>query len=215
MDTKEFEKLRREYMQQGLNEHHLAATPIEQFGAWFNDARKQHLDMPNAMTLATVSPAGTPEARTVLLKSFDETGFVFFTNYDSAKARAIEHQPRVALLFFWSLFDRQIRIEGSIQKLDEQASQAYFDTRPLDSQISAIISHQSERVESREFLQTAFQQKKQKIEQGEALEKPANWGGYHITPDYFEFWQGRENRLHDRLVYKKNNSRWDIYRLAP
>lgn len=215
MSQKDFEKMRREYSQQAFDEKDASANPFEQFSYWFQQAQSQVIDMPNTMTLATASALGKPSLRMVLLKHYDEHGFVFFTNYQSAKAQHIETNPQASILFYWSIFDRQIRIEGKIVRVSREDSETYFKSRPIDSQISALISHQSHEIKNRAILEADFLKKKNEIESGGTLTLPDNWGGYCLAPDYFEFWQGRENRLHDRIVYQKQNDKWKIKRLAP
>lgn len=210
-----FQQLRREYSQQAFDEKDLATNPFKQFSSWFAQVHAHELDMPNAMTLATVSSKGEPSVRTVLLKSVDEKGFVFFSNYQSLKAQCLEHNPSASLLFFWSAFDRQVRVQGVVEKISLSESEDYFHSRPLDSQISASISPQSHVIESRQYLEAKFNQVKQNLKEEQRLPLPNNWGGYRVIPHYFEFWQGRENRLHDRLVYEKRNENWHIKRLAP
>jgi len=215
MNQRDFQKMRREYMQQAFDEKDAASNPFEQFTLWFNEAQEKQIDMPNAMSLATASKNCKPSLRTVLLKEYDEKGFIFFTNYESTKAQDIESNPQASILFYWSIFDRQIRIEGEILRVNREDSESYFKSRPIDSQISASISPQSHVVKSRGFLEENFAKKKIKIESGEELSMPENWGGYCLLPKYFEFWKGRENRLHDRIIYKMTNKQWEINRLAP
>ncbi len=210
-----FQQLRREYSQKPFDEKDLASSPFKQFAHWFEQVLKEGLDMPNAMTLATVSNKGEPTARTVLLKSFDEAGFVFFTNYQSLKAQCLSQNPQASLLFYWSALDRQVRIQGKVEKTSGKESESYFHTRPLESQISASISPQSEVIDSRQKLEETFSQFKEQLASKEHAPLPDNWGGYRVIPHYFEFWQGRENRLHDRLVYEKKNENWLVKRLAP
>jgi len=215
MDSEQFKKLRREYIHRPFTKKNTDPNPFIQFESWFNQAVEQVLDMPNAMTLATVSDDGYPEARLVLLKHYDETGFSFFTNYNSSKGKALDKQKKASLLFYWSVFDRQIRIKGDVERLSKKDSEGYFQSRPIDSQIAAVISPQSQVIENREILENKFVEKKAQLKIRKNLTLPDYWGGYRIKPRQFEFWQGRENRLHDRLRYSKNDNDWTIQRIAP
>lgn len=215
MNQDYFQKLRREYSQQAFDEKDLASNPFYQFEKWFEQAQAHDLDMPNAMTLSTVSANGEPSARTVLLKSFDEQGFVFFTNYESLKAQCLSANPNASLLFYWAALDRQVRVQGIVEKTSTKESEEYFHSRPLDSQISANISPQSHEISSRMELENKFSTFKEALHPGEFPALPKDWGGFRLKPHYFEFWQGRENRLHDRLVYEKKDDNWLIKRLAP
>jgi pyridoxamine-phosphate oxidase len=215
MNKNDFQAMRREYMQTAFDEKDAADNPFLQFKQWFDKAEQQPVDMPNAMTLATATSKGKPSLRTVLLKEYDEQGFVFFTNYQSSKAQDLETNPQASLLFYWQIFDRQIRIEGTVKRVSREDSENYFKSRPIDSQISAIISNQSTEVESRLFLENRFTEVKNKSDSGIEITTPENWGGYCLVPNYFEFWQGKENRLHDRIVYSELNGTWKIKRLAP
>ncbi|VAW32847.1 Pyridoxamine 5'-phosphate oxidase, partial [hydrothermal vent metagenome] len=196
-------------------------SPFVQFGNWFEQAQNAKLNEPNAMSIATVSASGVPSVRTVLLKLYDETGFVFFTNYNSQKSQDIQQNPNVALLFPWLLLERQVRITGRATKISKKESFAYFTSRPQGSQLGAWISPQSQMIESRKFLQAKLVEMKAKFASGQ-IPLPNAWGGYRITPIKFEFWQGRSNRLHDRFVYEKQETKqekqkdnWVINRLAP
>jgi pyridoxamine 5'-phosphate oxidase len=215
MDQKDIENLRQNYSAASLSETDVDTNPMRQFDKWFNEAINYKVHEPNAMTLATATHDGRPSARIVLLKGFSEDGFKFYTNYLSRKGKEISKNPLGALVFFWGDMERQIRIEGTIEKLDRDYSEKYFHTRPKLSQISAMASPQSQEISGREQLE-------QKIAQLEAeyidteLPKPSFWGGYVLKPRLIEFWQGRSNRLHDRIVYKKtDNKNWKIVRLAP
>jgi pyridoxamine 5'-phosphate oxidase len=205
--------LRQEYMRAGLHESDLAPDPFVQFGNWFGEALQSGIALPNAMTLATATRAGRPSARTVLLKSFDASGFVFFTHYRSRKGREIEANPEAMLLFRWGELERQVGIEGRIAKVSAAESDEYFATRPLGSRLSAIISPQSEPVVSREVLETALAEASKRWRNEPP--RPPHWGGYRLVPERFEFWQGRRDRLHDRLSYRKAEGAWKIERLAP
>jgi pyridoxamine 5'-phosphate oxidase len=206
--------IRRDYRMHMLSETEAAANPFEQFTRWWNEALRSEIDEVNAMTLATVAADGMPSARIVLLKGYDKNGFVFFTNYNSDKAREIEQHPKVALLFFWKELERQVRIEGTIKKLSETESDIYFKSRPLGSRIGAWASPQSEPISNREELESAYQKFETKFASGE-VPRPPHWGGYTVKPVLFEFWQGRSSRLHDRLRYEPSEENWRIRRLAP
>jgi pyridoxamine 5'-phosphate oxidase len=206
--------IRREYLGEPLSELESADDPLRQFMRWFEQVRETEPD-PTAMVLATATPEGRPSARTVLLKGMDERGFVFYTNYESRKAREMEATGRATLLFFWRSLERQVRIDGSVERVSPAESDAYFDSRPLDSRLSVYASRQSEAIESREVLEQAFERAKRSHGSG-PVPRPAWWGGYRVIPDEFEFWQGRASRLHDRLHYVKNaDGSWRRQRLAP
>jgi pyridoxamine 5'-phosphate oxidase len=206
--------IRQEYKQQVLLESAAAENPFSQFAQWWDEALKSEISEVNAMTLATASAEGVPAARTVLLKSYDKNGFVFFTNYNSQKGLEIAANPRAALLFFWKELERQVRITGLIEKIDAADSDAYFQSRPLGSRIGAHASPQSQVIENREWLEKEEEKLKQNL--GNDIPRPAHWGGYIVKPVTIEFWQGRPNRLHDRLLYSlEENGSWKIERLAP
>ncbi len=169
---------------------------------------------PNAMTLSTVNGNGRPSGRIVLLKDFDTEGFVFFTNYDSQKGQEITRNPNVSMVFYWSAMERQVRIEGKAQKISEKDSEDYFHSRPFESQIGALASHQSKEIPGREYLEKLFNDLKKQYE-GSVVPKPERWGGYRVQPDRYEFWQGRTGRLHDRIVYKLEDGHWKMSRLSP
>jgi len=204
--------LRREYRGEPLTEASAATDPFEQFARWFEQARATEAD-PTAMALATATPDGRPSARMVLLKGFDARGFVFYTNYDSRKAGEIEGTHRASLLFYWAGLERQVRIEGGIARVADAESDAYFLSRPLESRWSAHASPQSRVIESRESLEAAVARARAQF--GDTVPRPAGWGGFRVSPDAFEFWQGRENRLHDRLAYTRDAGSWRRERLAP
>ncbi|MEA5510072.1 pyridoxamine 5'-phosphate oxidase [Crocosphaera sp. UHCC 0190] len=207
--------LREEYTRNGLTRKALDQDPFKQFEKWFQQACQAELPEPNAMSLATVSAQGEPSIRTVLLKYFDEKGFVFFTNYESRKAQQIAENPQVALLFLWLPLERQVKIQGTATKISTAESLSYFTTRPRGSQLGAWCSAQSSVITSRQLLEMKFEEIKNKFQQGE-IPLPSFWGGYRITPRRFEFWQGRPNRLHDRFSYTSGDDRtWEIHRLAP
>ncbi len=201
-------------MYAGLSRADLHEDPIVQFERWFKDATEAPLHTPNALSLATATPDGMPSLRTVLLKAFDHKGFVFYTNYASRKAREIEANPRAAMLFHWLEFDRQVKIQGTVSRVGVAESLRYFASRPRGSQIGAWCSQQSSPVGSRQLLEQAFESMKRRFGEGE-IPLPEFWGGYRLSPIRIEFWQGRENRLHDRFEYLREGEGWRIQRLAP
>ena len=214
MDKVELQKLREEYSLSSLDESDVLQNPIEQFKQWIQEALKAGVPEPNAMNLATVDKDGKPHSRIVLLKGFDEKGFVFFTNYASDKGREIEANPNVSLCFFWIELERQVRIDGVAKKISKEESEAYFKSRPNKSQIGALASNQSEVVENRLFLEQKFEKLEAKFTEGE-VPMPETWGGYVIKPSALEFWQGRRSRLHDRIKYEWKADNWIIKRLSP
>ena len=198
----------------GLDEKTISRDPIKQFQLWLNDAIAAQLPLPEAMTLATATPDGKPSARMVLLKQVDDDGFVFFTNYNSAKAVQLDANPYAALVFYWAQLDRQVRVEGSVERTLAQESRDYFKTRPRESQIGAWASAQSEVVSGRE----ALEQRAQELEAlycDREVDCPEHWGGYRLRPERIEFWKSRIGRLHDRILYQWGSSGWTISRLAP
>jgi pyridoxamine 5'-phosphate oxidase len=207
--------IRKNYSLKQLLESDADPDPVKQFHKWWNEALEARLEEVNAMTLATASADGFPSARIVLLKSFSENGFSFFSNYKSFKGQQLEENPKACLVFFWKELERQVRITGLVEKLDALSNDTYFFSRPLDSQIGAITSPQSQVVENREWLQAKFLQLKKEFE-GKKPERPVHWGGYLVRPVIIEFWQGQPGRMHDRLQYSLNdNGGWKIERLAP
>ncbi len=206
--------LRRDYMQRGLDESDLAADPFTQFETWFRDALGcPAIREPNAMVLATASPNGQPHARYVLLKGYGPDGFIFFTNYESDKGQELEAQPRAALTFGWIEIERQVRIEGVVTKTSRAAVEAYFKTRPRGSCLGAWASSQSSVINGRGVLETRLAEADARFP--DEVPVPETWGGYCLAPEQIEFWQGRTNRLHDRLRYRRHNGTWIVERLAP
>jgi len=207
--------LRRDYASRALDENDAHADPIQQFTIWFDEALKSQLLDVNAMTLATSSAKGEPSARTVLLKGADENGFVFYTNYHSAKGRDLAENPRASLLFFWRELERQVRINGTVTRTTHAESDSYFHSRPIESQISAAISDQSRPVAGRSELERRYAEFAARHTDS-LVPLPASWGGYRVRPDAMEFWQGRKSRLHDRLLYARQaDGSWKRSRLAP
>lgn len=206
--------LRQEYMRESLDEKDVARNPITQFTRWFDEAITAQMPMVNAMTLATATAAGRPSARMVLLKDVDQAGFVFFTNYESRKGRELAARPEAALLFYWIELEREVRIEGRVEKVAPEESDQYFSSRPLGSRHAAIASPQSRVVPDRAALEARFAEIGK--HHGDDPQRPAYWGGYRVIPDAVEFWQGRSDRLHDRVLYRRlPDDGWKIERLAP
>lgn len=211
MDLADF---RKEYSDRGLRRDELKADPVEQFADWFAQATELKVHEPNAMTLATVDAHGAPSQRTVLLKYFDGEGFVFFTNYSSRKAAEIAQNPKVCLLFPWITLERQVIVQGTATKISTAESLKYFSSRPRESQIGAWVSNQSEVITSRKFLMQKLAEIGEKFSKGE-VPLPSFWGGYRVVPSSIEFWQGGPARLHDRFLYRKAETAWEIQRLSP
>jgi len=206
--------MRREFESEGLDRDALDDHPVRQFQNWFNEARSAGILEPNAMSLATTGSSGMPDLRTVLLKYFDERGFVFYTNYGSRKAREIDENPKAALLFPWLGLNRQVRIQGQVQKVTKAESLRYFASRPRGSQIGAWVSEQSKAITSRGLLEQKVAEMKRKFSEGE-IPLPGFWGAYLVVPERREFWQGRPSRLHDRFEYVREGDDWIIQRLQP
>ncbi|MDT8394518.1 MAG: pyridoxamine 5'-phosphate oxidase [Bacteroidales bacterium] len=205
---------RREYLSSEMNESDMLEDPFRQFMEWLEDATRSGIDDPNAMALATVDRAGQPSVRMVLLKDAREEGFVFYTNYESRKGQELEQNPNAAIMFFWPGLDRQIRIEGKIERTSADESDEFFDSRPLNSRISAVISPQSKVIPGRDFLEEKFNHYGKPIDD-QNLKRPDHWGGFILKPHRYEFWQGRESRLNDRIQYIKVEDEWSTSRLAP
>ncbi|MDY7576787.1 pyridoxamine 5'-phosphate oxidase [Herbaspirillum sp. RTI4] len=206
--------LRKEYKLATLAEQDVTADPFSQFSIWFDEALKAELPEPNTMTLSTVSAEGRPSSRIVLIKNADEKGFSWFTNYNSRKGLDLAAQPYASLLFYWIELERQVRIEGRVEKVSAEESDAYFAVRPLGSRLGAIASQQSQPIADRAALEQQYARVEQS--EGEHPVRPAHWGGYRLIPDEVEFWQGRPSRLHDRLLYSKTEKgEWHIKRLQP
>jgi len=206
-------ELRQEYMRAGLSESLADPDPLRQFELWFQDALKARLPLPNAMTLATVGESGAPSARIVLLKGVEQGGFSFYTNYLSRKGRELGARAAACLVFLWSDLERQVRVDGTVEKLSARDSDEYYASRPLGARLSAWASAQSETVPSRQALEKALDEMRRR--HGDNPPRPPDWGGYRLLPRSIEFWQGRADRLHDRLVYTRKGSSWSVERLAP
>jgi pyridoxamine 5'-phosphate oxidase len=213
LENDQLKNIRLNYEQDQLLESNVENNPFIQFKLWFDLVLKANIIEPNAMTIATANKNGMPSARMVLLKGFDETGFTFFTNYGSRKGRELLENPRASLLFWWREFERQVRIEGKIEKSSRKESEEYFNVRPLKSRYGALASNQSEVVNNREVLENKFADLEKQF--GDNPPTPENWGGYKLIPTKFEFWQGRQDRLHDRICYELMNNNWQFKRLSP
>lgn len=207
--------MRREYFLDALGEQSAHRNPFEQFRIWLDEAIASSTLEPNAMVVATVDASGQPTQRTVLLKFYDDRGFVFYTNYESQKGKQIAQNPKISLLFYWAEMERQIRIVGDAEHTSEAESDAYFATRPRGSQIGALASPQSEVISDREWLAHRYAVIESRHPEGVPIERPSHWGGVRVVPRELEFWQGRPNRLHDRLRYRRSGGEWALERLAP
>jgi len=205
--------LRQEYKRGALDEEHADADPLKQFGRWWDEALAAEIPEANSMTVATAGASGKPSARTILLKGFDDRGFVFFTNYASRKGEDLEANPFAALLFFWRELERQVRIEGPVERVAAEESDTYYRSRPLASRIGAWASPQSQVISGRAWLLARAAE--MGLRHGPSPSRPPNWGGYRVRPASFEFWQGRPSRLHDRLLYSWKDGGWTRARLAP
>lgn len=214
MNPDELADLRRDYVHAVLDEHAADPEPFAQFGRWFEEAVRAQLPEPHAMTLATADTGGVPSARIVLLRGWDEHGFVFYTNYGSRKGRELAARPRAALVFYWAQLERQVRIDGAVERLSAATSDAYFARRPRGHRVSAWASPQSEPIADRATLERAVADVEARFA-GIDVPRPAFWGGYRVVPERFEFWQGRPNRVHDRLAYARTPDGWTRTRLAP
>lgn len=214
LSTETLQNLRQDYRSAELSVADVDRDPIEQFAKWFKDALNAKLYEPNVMTLATADRSGRPSARIVLLKGFDQNGFTFYTNYNSAKGKEMEENPQACMVFFWAELERQVRIEGRVSKVSAEVSDQYFHSRPAGSQIGASASPQSTVIESRELLEEKVKELTQKYKDIE-IPRPEHWGGYIVEPSHIEFWQGRPSRLHDRISYELVDGNWTINRLAP
>jgi pyridoxamine 5'-phosphate oxidase len=208
--------MRQNYSKKTLSEKDVYSSPIQQFQQWWKEAVDSEIEEVNAMTLATASADGLPSARIVLLKGVSENGFIFFTNYNSYKGNQLSDNPKACLVFFWKELERQVRITGLVDKLKDKENDEYFYSRPIESQVGALVSPQSQVIENREWLETRFNEQAKNISAVSPLKRPAHWGGYLVKPVLIEFWQGRPGRLHDRLQYSLEDSgEWKIERLAP
>lgn len=214
--TQPLSSMRMSYELARLGDEDVDRDPMAQFSRWFAEVLETNASEANALILSTVGPDQVPSSRTVLMKQFDQRGFVFFTNYESQKGRELAANPRVAAIFYWPSLQRQVRIGGIAKRTSVEESDAYFRSRPHGSQISAIVSPQSREIPDREWLETQFTLAEAALERGESLKRPEHWGGFRIGPESLEFWQGRPNRLHDRIRYtRRDDGSWEIHRLAP
>jgi len=206
--------IRKEYAQKTLEEGDVNSDPLEQFQKWFDEAIEAEVIEPNAMTLSTVSAEGQPTGRVVLLKGIKADGFQFYTNYGSQKGREISDNPKAGLTFFWAELERQVRIDGELEKLSDEENDKYFHSRPRGSRLGALVSPQSEPIEDRKWLEKRLEEVETE-HRGKEPARPETWGGYVLKPCRIEFWQGRPSRLHDRIEYRLSNNKWHIRRLAP
>lgn len=214
LSSKHIAAIRKDYQLAALDETHTGHDPLAFFGKWFMEAQAAAVAEVNALTLATVDAQNRPHARIVLLKGLDEKGFLFFTNYDSAKGNDLDANPYAALVFFWQELERQVRVEGSVERVSEEESDAYFNSRPEGSKLGAWSSPQSQVIMGREVLEQNYKVYEQKFAGG-SIPRPKHWGGYRVIPHRIEFWQGRANRMHDRIVFTRSADEWHIVRLAP
>ncbi|MBV6652882.1 MAG: pyridoxamine 5'-phosphate oxidase [Mameliella sp.] len=215
LTNQKIEQLRKDYAASTLEIEKINRNPVSQFEQWFEEALSAEVPEPNAMVLSTATPEGVPSARVVLLKGIMEGGFVFYTNYLSRKGQELKTNPHASLTFLWHELQRQVRIEGVAELLSDEASTAYFQSRPKGSQIGAWASPQSEVIDSRDILEDNVERLQLKYGEEEVLPRPGHWGGYKINPSRIEFWQGRSSRLHDRLVFERQSDEWALSRLAP
>ncbi|WP_219855938.1 pyridoxamine 5'-phosphate oxidase [Pontibacter mangrovi] len=213
--TNNIAEIRKNYSKQSLSEQEVSPEPISQFNKWLQEALQSEVEEPTALVLSTVNSQGRPSARVVLLKGVDEQGFMFFTNYESRKGQELAQNPYASLTFFWPALERQVRIEGKVEKVAAQESDEYFHSRPKGSQIGAWASPQSQVISARQVLEQREKELSAKYAEAEELPRPEYWGGYRLVPAYLEFWQGRPSRLHDRLAYELQGQEWLIKRLAP
>lgn len=207
--------LREEYDHDVLRRDDTAENPIDQFRSWFEDALESDIAEPNAMTLATATANGRPSARIVLLKGIEDDGFIFYTNYNSRKGSELTQNPWAALVFWWEPLQRQVRIEGEVERVPPETSDEYFESRPRGSQIGAWASPQSHVIENRDVLLGNLEEVRAEYDDEDSIPRPSHWGGYHLTPEVIEFWQGRPSRLHDRIRYRRDDGTWARERLAP
>ncbi|MBK9331952.1 MAG: pyridoxamine 5'-phosphate oxidase [Ignavibacteria bacterium] len=214
MDKKNLFELRKEFLKRELSEETISNSPFEQFETWFSEAQKLDEMEANTMYLATCSADGHPNVRTVLLKEYSSNGFIFYTNYKSRKGKELDENPNATLLFYWKELERQVRIEGITEKVSMEESENYFKSRPFESRVAAVVSEQSKVISSREVLNKKFEELKIKFADGN-VPKPDSWGGYILRPSMIEFWQGRESRLHDRILFTKKGNEWITERLSP
>ncbi|WP_290701324.1 pyridoxamine 5'-phosphate oxidase [Amphritea sp.] len=213
-DQGDFKALRREYVAQPLNRSDLSADPLQQFSDWMQTATEYSPDDATSMTLATANALGMPSARIVLLKHFDAEGFAWYTDYRSRKGQELAENPQAELMFYWYGLERQVRVQGRVEKLSAEQGRKYFNERPVGSRLSAAVSHQSAVIESRESLEESVSDLQQQHPDGD-IPYPEFWGGYRLIPTHFEFWQGRESRLHDRFSYTEIEGQWQVDRLSP